>query len=251
MDAGGVRTYYEIVGEGEPLVLLHGGLCTIETWGPQLPALAAKYKVYLPERRGHGRTPDVAGPITYADMTADTIAFMTALGIKSARIVGWSDGAFIGLSIAMQRPDLVKKLGFISEPINESGVRPRFLALAKTMKREHFPPAFEQAYAAVSPDGPAHFPVVLEKLIALWRTDKGIQMEQLRAVTTPTLIMTGDDDMMVIPHASAMLEALPNAQLAVVPGTTHALAAEKPALVNAMLLDFLQPEQTPKMFKMG
>jgi pimeloyl-ACP methyl ester carboxylesterase len=251
VSANGVRTYYEIIGEGDPVVLLHGGLCTIETWGPQLPALAAKYRVYLPERRGHGRTPDVAGPITYANMTSDTIAFMDALRIKSAYLIGWSDGALIGLLVAMQRPDLVKKLAFISQPINESGMPPKFLAMSKTMRPEHFPPMFEQAYAAVSPDGPAHFGVVIEKLLALWRIDPGVQLEQLEAVKAPTLIMAGDDDMMSIPHAYAMQQALTTAQLAIVPGTTHALASEKPALVNQLLLDFLEDEQTPKLFKMG
>src|SRR4051794_5067126 len=93
VDAGGVHTYYEAVGEGEPLVLLHGGLCTVETWEGQTPVLAEQYRVYAPERRGHGRTADVEGPITYQIMARDTIAFMDALGIKAAHLVGWSDGA--------------------------------------------------------------------------------------------------------------------------------------------------------------
>src|SRR5437879_8815789 len=92
VQAGGLRAYYEAVGEGEPLILLHGGLCTVETFGAQIPALASGYRVYVPERRGHGRTPDVEGPITYELMAQDTIAFMEALGIESAHLVGWSDG---------------------------------------------------------------------------------------------------------------------------------------------------------------
>ncbi len=82
VDAGGLRTYYEVEGTGDPLVLLHGGLTTIETFGGLTPTLAQHYRVYLPERRGHGRTPDVEGPITYEIMAQDTIAFMAAVGLR-------------------------------------------------------------------------------------------------------------------------------------------------------------------------
>ena len=93
VNAGGVRTYYEIHGEGESLVLLHGGLATAESWAMQIPALAERYRVYVPERRGHGRTPDVAGPMTYEMMAEDTAAFLDAAGTGTAHLVGWSDGA--------------------------------------------------------------------------------------------------------------------------------------------------------------
>ena len=91
LEAGGIRTYYETAGAGEPLVLLHGGMCTAETFDGQTPVLAGAYLVYVPERRGHGRTPDVEGPITYDVMAADTIAFMDAVGIRSAHLVGFSE----------------------------------------------------------------------------------------------------------------------------------------------------------------
>src|ERR687889_483953 len=81
VDAGGVRTYYEVRGDGESVVLLRGGLCTAETWDGRAPALAERYRVYVPERRGHGRTRDVDGPITYELMAQDTIAFFEALSL--------------------------------------------------------------------------------------------------------------------------------------------------------------------------
>src|SRR4051812_5873588 len=79
--ANGVNTYYEVVGEGAPLMLLHGGFCTIDTFAGLTPLLAANHRVYLPERRAHGHTADVAGPITYAAMAKDTIAFLEAIGV--------------------------------------------------------------------------------------------------------------------------------------------------------------------------
>lgn len=248
VNVGEVRTYYESIGEGEPVVLLHGGMCTLETWAPQIPALAAKYRVIVPERRGHGRTADVSGPITYENMAADTIALMDTLRLGSAHLVGWSDGAFVGLLVAMQRPEIVKKLCYISQPINFEGINPKYAAMATQVSREHLPPHFESAYAAVSPDGPEHYAVVADKMLALWRKDPGFSLERLRVVKAPTLIMIADDDMQSVAQGVAMQNALPSAQLAVVPGTSHALTMEKPDLVNRLLLDFLQRDQPKKLF---
>src|SRR5215216_4553487 len=115
VDAGGLRTYYEVEGAGEPLVLLHGGFCPIETFGGLTPLLTEHYRVYLPERRAHGRTPDVDGPITYELMAHDTIAFLDAVGLQSAHLVGWSDGALVALLVALRRPDLVRRLVMIGQ----------------------------------------------------------------------------------------------------------------------------------------
>ena len=101
VDAGGVRTYYEAEGTGEPLVMLHGGLCPIETFDGLRSALVERYRVYLPERRGHGRTPDVEGPYSYEVMAQDMIAFMAAIGLEPAHVLGWSDGASVGLLMAL------------------------------------------------------------------------------------------------------------------------------------------------------
>jgi pimeloyl-ACP methyl ester carboxylesterase len=248
VDAGGVHTYYEVTGTGEPLVLLHGGLCTAETWGAQTPALAEHYRVYVPERRAHGRTPDVDGPITYDVMAKDTIAFMDAVGIPSARIVGWSDGALVGLLVALERPDLVAKLVLIGQFINFDGALPENHELMELASPEVFPPSFEQAYAAVSPDGPEHYRVVFDKLIKMWRADPGIAVSRLANVTAPTLVLLGDDDILTNEHALAMHEALPESQLAIVPGASHALPLERPELTNRLLLDFLADEQAPKLF---
>src|SRR4051794_33250491 len=139
VDAGGVHTYYEVAGAGEPLVLLHGGFCTVETFGAQTPALAGQYRVYVPERRGHGRTPDVEGPITYENMAQDTIAFMEALGISSAHLVGWSDGAIVGLLVALHRPDLVRKLVLIGQAVNHEGATPEVNRLMANFTQQDLP----------------------------------------------------------------------------------------------------------------
>ena len=105
------------------MLLLHGGLCTAETFDAQAAALAEQYRVYVPERLGHGRTPDIDGPLTYEAMARHTIAFMDALGIESAHVAGWSDGALVGLLVALRRPLLVRKLALIDQFVTLDGAR--------------------------------------------------------------------------------------------------------------------------------
>lgn len=249
VDAGGVHTYYEVAGTGEPLILLHGGFCTVETFGAQTPALAEQYQIYVPERRGHGRTPDVEGPITYENMAQDTIAFMEALGISSAHLVGWSDGAVVGLLVALQRPDLARKLVLIGQAMNQDGVSPEGKSQLSNMTQQDIPPMLRELYDSASPDGADHFGVVFDKLHQLLMTEPNIELTELERLSIPTLVLVADDDIgSTVEYAATMQRALPHSQLAVVPGTSHASLMEKPELVNRLILDFLAPEQVTKLF---
>jgi len=238
VDAGGLRTYYEAEGTGEPLLVLHGGFCTVETFGGLTPTLAERHRVYSPERRGHGRTPDVDGPITYEIMARDTIAFMEAVHSGPAHLFGWSDGANVALITALYRPDLVRKLVLMGTAVNISGGTEFAQASIGHLTVDMLPPMLREAYEAVSPDGPEHFAVVVEKLapaIAVTTTE----LSDLERITAPTLVIVADNDMVTIEHAAAMQRALPDSQLAVVPGTSHALPLEKPDLVLRLILDFI------------
>jgi pimeloyl-ACP methyl ester carboxylesterase len=244
VDAAGLRTYYEVDGSGEPVMLLHGGFSTVESWGAQRSALARHYEVWLPERRGHGRTPDVEGPITYENMAADTIAFMEAAGIASANVVGWSDGGSVGLIVALRRPDLVRRLVCIGTPANLDGLGAAFRGEADEMTLEGLSPTLADPYRALSPDGPDHLAVVFAKIKHLWRTEPQMTLDELRLISTPTLLMLGDRDIVTIEHAAAMAASLPDSQLAVVPGTDHLVVFQKPDLVSRLILDFLTEERT-------
>jgi pimeloyl-ACP methyl ester carboxylesterase len=250
VDVEGVPTYYEVTGIGEPVILLHGGLCTAETFDAQTAALAGQYRVYVPERFGHGRTPDIDGPITYENMAQHTIAFIDALGITSAHLVGWSDGALVGLLVAMRRPKLVRKLVFVDQYVTLDGAPAAYAPFMAAMAPETAPPFLVELYAAVSPDGPAHFGTVFEKLHQLWSSETGVELTDLERVTAPTLILNGDDGGMTIEHVGAVRRALPESQLAVVPGTSHGLLMEKPHIANQLILEFLADEQVPKLFSL-
>lgn len=247
VDAGGVHTYYEARGAGDPVVMLHGGFATIETWEAQAAALAEHYRVFLPERRGHGRTPDVDGPMTYEAMAGDTAAFIEALGIGPAHVVGWSDGASVALQLALRRPELVRKVICMGAPAWFDGFRPAAKAFAQSVSIDHMPPSMVQAYRDLSPDGPEHLAVVFEKIARMWASEPQMTADDLEHIAAPTLVILGDDDVLTIEHAATMVATLPDAQLAVVPGTDHGLLFEKPDLVSRLFLDFLADDQPPKI----
>ncbi|KMS77328.1 hypothetical protein ACM01_01490 [Streptomyces viridochromogenes] len=248
----GLRTYYEEAGTGEPLLLLHGGGVTAESWSQQIAALAEHYRVLVPERRGHGRTQDLAGPVTYPDMAEDTAAFLDELGTGPVRVAGWSDGGVVGLHLALIRPESVSKLVVIGAATQE-GAHGYADALydGSEESRQILTQMFHGPYAALSPDGPDHFPVVLDKLIRLWREGPGLALDDLGRIRVPVLVMQGDRDGVPVEHSAAMARALPDAQLAVVPGTSHAVPLEKADLVNRMLLDFFSSRQDVRMFALG
>src|SRR3954469_10664103 len=239
VDAGGVHTYYEEEGSGEPLLLLHGGLVTIETWSNQRAAFAEHFRVYLPERRGHGRTPDVPGPTSYVLMAADTAAFMQAVGIESPHMVGWSDGGNVALELALGWPQLVRKMVVIGAAAHVDGATQDSTDWVNSLTVDSLAPFLTEPYARMSPDGPEHLPVIAKKTVEMWRTLPRHEMSELEAVTAPTLILIGDHDGVTIEHAAAMMHAIPNAQLAVIPGADHGVMLDKPEIVNKLILDFL------------
>lgn len=158
-------------------MLLHGGMTPIETFGGLRPGLSERFRVYLPERRGHGRTPDVPGPITYEIMAADTVAFLEKVLTEAAHLVGWSDGAVVGLLVALMRPDLVRSLVYVGNPLNASGLRPELQGVE--LSPDMLPPMLRELYGAVSPDGPEHFDEVFAKLIPTWQSEPVADLSEL------------------------------------------------------------------------
>ena len=242
VDANGVHTYYDEHGSGEPLVLMHGGLSSGDDMGMQTPALAEQYRVVVPDRRGHGRTADVDGPITYEVMADDTIAFMEALDTGAAHLVGWSDGGNVALLVAIKRPDLARKVVTMGSNSRADayveGVRAMFDPGAAVSAI----PTLRDAWSALSPDGPDHFPVFLDKMLDCFFGDYAIPTPDLARISAPALLIVGDDDIIRWDHTIELFETIPNAQLASIPGASHIAPIEKPELVNRLILDFLAEE---------
>ena len=149
----------------------------------------ARFRVFTPERRGHGRTADVDGPITYELMAADTIAFMERVVGAPAHLVGSSDGAVVALVAAMRRPDLVRRLVLVAGVFNRDGWVP------EAVDPDAEPPEFmATGYAEVSPDGREHFPIVAAKLARMRAEEPTLAASELSGVSCHTLVMVGDDD---------------------------------------------------------
>ena len=238
VQAGVVNTWYDEFGTGDPLVLLHGGLVDARWFDPNRAPLAERFHVYTPERRGHGHTADVDGPITYQVMADDTIAFLDAVIGGAADLVGHSDGAFVAMLVAIQRPDLVHRLVMISGGFDKSGEAMPDMEFDVDQVVQFL----GTAYGEVSPDGEEHFPVVVAKIGELMKNEPHLDRAALTTIRARSLVIFADDDLMTLTHAVDMFEALPDAELAIVPGTSHFLTQEKPHLVNALLLDFLTNE---------
>lgn len=235
-----VRTWYDEHGEGDPLVLVHPGGADARGWAPNLDTLTAHFHVFTPERRGHGRTPDVEGPITYELMADDTIAFLEGVVGGPAHLAGMSAGASVALLAALRRPDLARRVVLISGVFHRDGWIPA------AIDPDAGPPeVLERGYAELSPDGPDHYPIVAAKLTRMNWEEPTLASSDLSAMTRRTLVMLGDDDEVTLEHAIAMYRGLPDSELAVVPGTSHGLLHEKPALCNSILVDFLTTDAVP------
>ena len=235
----GVEMYYEDHGEGDPIVLLHPGLADSRAWEANLPGLAAQFRVLRPDQRGHGRTADVDGPITCEDMAGDTIAFLEQVVGGPAPLIGHSTGAFLALTIALRRPDLVPRLVVSAGIFHHAAWAPGVLDPLDADTTAFF----VEYHGAVSPDGPEHFQVFADKMATMHRQEPGFTVEDLAGYPHPALVMVGDaDDEIPLEHTLALRRGLPDAQLAVVPGTGHGSLADRPELCNMIIVEFLRGE---------
>lgn len=232
---GRVRMYYEIFGSGKPLLLFHGGLSCIEGLRYQIPFFAKRFKLIVPERPGHGHTADTPGQFTYEQLARQAAAFMKALRIKKARLMGYSDGANLIFKLAAARPDLVERFIAVGGNFHYSGCEPSFNRDLKRQKVTEIDPR----YAAYSPDGAEHYRIIFEKCRKLWLTEPKWKAGLIRRIEAPGLILAGDRDMIRHEHTLELYRSLRCGRLAIIPGTTHGLLKEKPGIVNSVMLDFL------------
>ena len=232
---GEVRTYYEEDGDGPPLVLLHPGGADSRVFEVNVPGLADHFRVFRPDRRGHGRTPDVDGLITYELMARDTIAFLEQVVGGPAYLVGHSDGAPVALLTALARPDLVRRLVLASGVFHHDGWAPGAIDLD-----EETTAFFVGYHGEVSPDGPDSFHALAAKLHRMHSEEPALTVADLAGYPGPVLVMVGDDeDEIPMEHTIALHQGLPRSQLAVVPGAGHGLPVDRPELFNTLVVDFL------------
>jgi pimeloyl-ACP methyl ester carboxylesterase len=227
----GIRLYYETYGSGAPVLVLHGGLGSLEDMGPQIRAFAATRFVVAPDSRGQGRSTDAEAPLGYGLMADDMVRLLDALHLGRVDVVGWSDGGIIGLDLAIHHPDRIGRLVVIGANYDTAGLQ------ALPAETTAVPPC-PRFYARHAPD-PAHWPVLYRKVITMWRTEPHDSLDELGRIRAPTLVIAGEFDAIRRDHTDQLAKAIPQAEETIVPGASHRLPSEQPGLVNARILRFL------------
>jgi pimeloyl-ACP methyl ester carboxylesterase len=251
---GGLELYYEIHGSGEPLILLHGGLGSIDMLGENLSVLAQTRQVIGVDLQAHGRTADIDRPLEFELLANDIAGLIDYLGLKQADVMGYSLGGLVALNVAIHHPERVRKLITVSVPFKRSGWYPEVLegmrgvtaAAAESMK----PSPLYQLYSQIAPR-PHDFPVLLTKVGDMLRADYDWTSE-VKRLKMPVLLVYGDADSIPASHMAEFYSLLggsqkdagwdhaymPQSQLAVLPGTTHYNSFASP-LLPAIVTPFL------------
>ena len=230
---------YEWDHEGEAVVLLHGGLSKTSAWDYlMVPPLEDDFHVFAYDRTGHGFTGDQPGSLHFEFQCQEAIAYLEDVVKEPAHLIGYSDGGIIALMVAIKRPELVKSIVAIGANYHYSAPLKDFLE-ARVSEED------QAEYNLISPDAPH---TLLEKTIRMneiWKTEPDISLSEIASIQCPVLVMAGDDDVIAHDHTISLYEALPLGQLAIIPGTSHGLVKEKPALLIAVMMQFLEDLSYP------
>lgn len=229
-------------GPGTPLLLLHGGLSNSDELLNSIGAgLAERFRVVAFDRRGHGFTADTDADFHYAEMATETVRVLEQVVGGPAHLVGWSDGGIVALLVALSRPDLVHKLVVIGANYHFDGVMPVEMDPESSLSQ-----ALGKAYIERSPDGAEHLEVAFSKSFKMFSAEPTLTTADIAQVAGPVLVVVGDDDFVTLPHTVSLYEALPQGQLAVVPGASHALPVEQPDVLTGLILNFLAAVEPPR-----
>jgi pimeloyl-ACP methyl ester carboxylesterase len=232
----GIKIWYASYGRGQPVVLLHGGLANSNYWGNQVRVLAPHYRVIVMDSRGHGRSTRDDRPFGYALMAADVLALMDYLKIPKAAVVGWSDGAILGLDIAIHYPERLTKLFAFAANSDPSGVKD--VSQSRTFNAYIARTQKEYEKLSSTPDQYASF---LEQISKMWATQPHFTVEQLQRISVPIWIVDGDrDEAIKRENTEFMAAQISNAGLLLQPQVSHFSFIQDPLQFNSELLHFLE-----------
>ncbi len=235
----GLRMYYEIHGHGQPLVLLHGGMTTIEDFGLVAPAFAQSRQVIAFERQGHGHTADIDRPFSLEQWADDTAALLRYLNIENADILGYSTGGSVAIAFALRHPQMLRKLVLVSTIYNREGYYPGIMEGLLNATADDMPDILREMYTRVSPH-PEKWPELVEKSVESADGFEGWEKKEIRTIVAPSLVMVGDRDIVRTEHAVELYRLIPDAKLAVLPDTDHVgILVQHADWTGAMVTGFL------------
>jgi len=235
-DVDGIKLFYATIGEGSPVVLLHGGLANSDYWGNQVRALAAAHRVIFMDSRGHGRSTRDAQPYGYDLMADDVVGLLDVLKVPRADLVGWSDGGIIALDMAMRHPDRVGKIFAFAANTVTSGVQddveknPTFAAFIERAGKE---------YAKLSAT-PKEYDAFVDQISHMWFSQPNWTDAELASIKAPVVIVDGDhDEAIKRDHTEYIARTIPGAGLLILPNVSHFAFLQDPGFFNAAILHFL------------
>jgi pimeloyl-ACP methyl ester carboxylesterase len=251
----GLEMYYEIHGEGRPLLLLHGAFMTAEALGELVPLFAQSRQVIVPEMQGHGHTADIDRPLTYEQLADDAAALLGHLGIAGADVLGYSMGGGAAMQIAIRHPEVVRRLVVVSATYNSGGFHPEVLPTIATVSPELFHGSpWHEIYLKVAPK-PDHFSRLVEKIKGLDLSPQDWPADAIRGIAAPTMIVIGDSDGTTLEHAVEMfrlsgggvfgdIAGMPKSRLAILPGTSHVGMVGRAGWLAPMVAEFLDAPES-------
>ncbi len=235
----GIKIWYATFGHGAPVILLHGGLANANYWGLLVRALAPHYRVIVMDSRGHGRSSRDARPYGYDLMASDVLALMDYLKVDKTALVGWSDGAIIGLDIALHHPERLTKLFAFAANSDPSAVKdvehdPVFSAFITRARKE---------YEQLSPT-PKEYDAFLKQIEKMWDSEPHWTADDLHTIKVPTWIVDADhDEAIKRENTLFMADNIPGSGLLIQPQVSHFSFLQDPAQFNGDVLHFLQHVQ--------
>ncbi len=234
-----VKIHYKVLGKGDPVILLHGSMESMDDWSKQVADFVKKYKVVVMDNRGHGRSTFTDRKLDYSLLSEDVLALMTELKIDSAYIVGFGDGGIIGLYLSVNHPGKVRKLVAIGAnyKVDTNVVYQEVLQKVKAWDED-------KVYSFVRTNfkgwpNQKMLTQFTDRMKTMLLTEPNLTTADLRKIKSPTLFVTGDHDIIKMSHTSEMFESVKQGYLAVIPGTKHYPQKEKPVLFNSIVSDFL------------
>ncbi|MEQ8802100.1 alpha/beta fold hydrolase [Haliea sp.] len=237
-DINGIKMYYEVYGEGEPMALIHGSGQDISAMRHQIDYFAGKYKVVAADSRAHGKSGLGEGELTYIQMADDWADLFRHLKLGPVKVVGWSDGGNIGLRMAVDHPELIDKLATMGANLqpDASAVQPWAVAWVKQASAE-------VDAMLTAGDTSQNWKVQAEHL-RLLREQPNMTLGELGQIKVPVLVMAGDKDVIRDEHTVLMYQHIPRAHLAIFPGETHFTPETSPELFNRTVDNFMSKPYT-------
>lgn len=242
VEVNGISMYYEIYGEGQPLVLIHGGGSTIQTsFGRIIPLLAPNHQLIGVELQAHGRTGDRNSELSFEQDADDVATLLKSLNVPQADIFGFSNGANTALQIAIRHPQLCNKIIAGSPLLKKDGTFPQFWEFMKQGTFEQMPQAYKDAFLAVTPDS-AKLMTMYQKCANRMIHFKEFSDAEIQSIQAPVLLVNGGQDVATAEHVVAMSKLIPNCRLAIIPGGHGAYMGEITTLkVDCKSSDFIVP----------